>query len=57
MLEELATLKAPVQAVNPRHKMNWERPDEGWVKVNIDAAFDSNMSTGSTGVVIRDHMG
>jgi ribonuclease HI len=57
MLEELATLKAPVQAAKPRHKMIWERPDEGWVKVNTDAAFDSNTSTGSAGVVIRDHMG
>ena len=37
--------------------MQWKRPEEGWFKVNTDAAFVSNTCTGSAGVVIRDHLG
>ena len=31
--------------------------DEGWIKVNTDAVFDSHSCNGSVGVVIRDHLG
>lgn len=37
--------------------VNWQCPDEGWVKVNSDAAFDPSVCTSSGGVVIRDHSG
>ncbi|RLM69188.1 hypothetical protein C2845_PM17G09400 [Panicum miliaceum] len=45
------------QAAGARPSMAWKCPDEGWVKVNTDAAFDSDSCTGSAGVVIRDHCG
>lgn len=33
---------------------HWQRPDHGWIKCNVDAAF-SESSTGATGMVLRDH--
>jgi hypothetical protein len=38
-------------------KTQWQRPYEGWLKVNTDVAFDSSSCTGRAGVVIRDHLG
>jgi hypothetical protein len=46
MLEELSSLKMPPQGVKPRRQVKWQRPDERWIKVNTDAAFDSNTCTG-----------
>lgn len=57
MLEELSSLKMPPQGVKPRRQVKWQRSDERWIKVNTDAAFDSNTCTGRAGVVIRDHLG
>jgi len=54
MLEELSSLKMPPQGVKPRRQVKWQRPDEGSIKVNTDAAFDSNTCTGRAGVVIHD---
>lgn len=41
----------------PQIKDGWKKPREDYVKVNVDASFDENTGTGSTGVVIRDHTG
>lgn len=57
MLEELASLKTPSKSMQPRRTVQWKGPDEGWMKVNTDAAYDLNMCTGSAGVVIRNHSG
>jgi hypothetical protein len=57
MLEELASLKVPMKMEQPRRAMTWKKPDEGWLKVNTDAAYDPNMCTGSACVVIRNHFG
>lgn len=35
----------------------WKPPDEGWVKINVDGAFDKSTGEGGLGVVIRDHLG
>ena len=51
MLEELSSLKMPPQGVKPRRQVKWQRLDEGWIKVNTNAAFDSNTCTGRAGVV------
>ncbi|KAF8686219.1 hypothetical protein HU200_043600 [Digitaria exilis] len=37
--------------------MQWQKPNEGWIKINTDAAFDPGTCTGSAGVVIRNHDG
>ena len=57
MLEELASLKTAARPAKPQHVVQWKRPNEGWVKVNTDVAFDSHSCTGSAGVVIHDHLG
>ncbi|RLN12711.1 hypothetical protein C2845_PM09G13790 [Panicum miliaceum] len=57
LLQDLASLKVPPKPNRPSASATWRRPDEGWVKVNTDAAFDAAMCTGSAGVVIRDHAG
>jgi hypothetical protein len=34
-----------------------EKPDVGWTKVNVDASFSTQQSSGSWGAVARDHDG
>ncbi|KAG2560335.1 hypothetical protein PVAP13_8KG058660 [Panicum virgatum] len=36
---------------------NWEPPRQGWVKINIDAAFSAQSGEASIGLIIRDHAG
>jgi ribonuclease HI len=38
-------------------KCYWQHPPKGWIKVNVDGSFMQETENGSTGVVIRDHMG
>lgn len=57
MLEELASLKSTDKPVKASSAAKWQTPEEGWVKVNIDAAFDATTGSGSGGVVIHDHKG
>jgi ribonuclease HI len=38
------------------HK-GWQKPPEGMIMINVDASFDDDEGCGSTGVVIRDHLG
>jgi hypothetical protein len=51
------SLKVALKPNRPSTSAAWRWPDEDWVKVNIDAAFDPAMSTDSAGVMIRDHDG
>jgi len=58
MLEDLASsLKPELKPVQTRRSRIWKMPEQGWVKVNTDAAFDSDNYTGSAGVIIRDQNG
>jgi hypothetical protein len=57
LLQDLASLKMPFKTNRPSATAMWRRPDEGWVKLNTDAAFDIATCTGSAGVVIRNHDG
>ena len=57
LLEDLASLKTPVKEKGASFPSVWRCPEEGWVKVNTDPAFDADSCTGSAGVVIRDHKG
>jgi hypothetical protein len=57
MLEDLASLKPELKLVQTRRSRTWKMPEQGWVKVNTDAAFDSDNCTSSAGVVIRDQRG
>lgn len=48
------------RAAKPNSKIRrhgWERPGEGFVKLNIDAAFSVEEGSGATGAVIRDDQG
>jgi hypothetical protein len=56
-MEELSKMKMPSRMAKPGRQTRWQRPDEGWLKVNTDATFDSSSCTGHAGVVIRDHLG
>ena len=38
-------------------KAKWKPPEEGWVKINTDAAIDNIAGVAATGVVARDHGG
>ncbi|CAN6215731.1 unnamed protein product, partial [Urochloa humidicola] len=35
----------------------WKPPDQGWVKVNVDGAFDPLTGRAGIGIVIRDNLG
>lgn len=35
----------------------WKRPALGWIRCNVDGAFDPVNGKGATGVVLRDHNG
>ena len=39
------------------HRHGWVKPRENYVKLNVDASFNVDAGTGSTGVVIRDDKG
>ncbi|CAN6177270.1 unnamed protein product [Urochloa humidicola] len=41
----------------PRRGTNWEPPEIGWHKINVDGAFDCETGNGGVGVIIRDHQG
>jgi hypothetical protein len=36
---------------------DWERPNEGYYKLNVEASFVAETCTSATGVVIRDDSG
>jgi hypothetical protein len=49
-----------MQAVKkPQRKKEvfWSKPMEGMLKINVDAAFDSQSGRGAAGVVIRNYTG
>lgn len=52
LLEELSTLMAPSQLMKPSRQKQWQCPEEGWIKVNTDAAFSANTCTGRAVSVI-----
>ncbi|OMO95606.1 hypothetical protein CCACVL1_05358 [Corchorus capsularis] len=36
---------------------HWHAPEDGWIKINVDWAFDLKSGHGVVGVVARDHTG
>ncbi|KAK1686574.1 hypothetical protein QYE76_047422 [Lolium multiflorum] len=42
---------------HPKRRSKWRRPEEGVIKVNVDAGFDLNNGEGSSGLIVRDHDG
>lgn len=49
-------IEVGLSAAKDRPAEVWEPPPRGWVKINIDGAFDASGKAG-LGVVIRDYMG
>ena len=43
--------------ISPMVRHGWTKPQVDFVKLNVDAAFDSDSGTGGTGAIIRDHTG
>ncbi|OEL12620.1 hypothetical protein BAE44_0026364 [Dichanthelium oligosanthes] len=51
-------LKKSVEKRNEgKEKKKWIAPPEGWVKLDIDAAFQLSTGEASRGAIIRDHTG
>jgi hypothetical protein len=48
LLEEMVMLKTPARPCQQRMAMKWKKPEEGWCKVNTDAAFDTVSGTGDS---------
>ncbi|KAF8720047.1 hypothetical protein HU200_024819 [Digitaria exilis] len=42
---------------NQRKLQRWKPPKPGWIKCNVDGAFNGQANTRATGVVLRDHTG
>ena len=53
MLEDLASLQLSVEQKQQREVERWKGPEQGWIKVNTDAAFIAETGSGTSGVVIR----
>jgi hypothetical protein len=51
------TTAAQKKTVKEDQLGSWEKPDVGWTKVNVDASFSIEQSSGSWGAVARDHDG
>lgn len=37
--------------------MQWEKPKEGWMKLNVDGSFDAQEGRGGIGMILRDNTG
>ena len=53
----LATNYMLAQRTCSKIRKGWSKPPEGKLMINVDASFDSDTGSGSTGVVIRDATG
>jgi hypothetical protein len=53
----LDSLVAGKQRRSAKVKEHWTVPQEGWVKINVDGAFEASSGEGSIVVVIRNHKG
>ncbi|XP_072959178.1 uncharacterized protein [Typha angustifolia] len=38
-------------------KVQWERPSEGWIKINVDGSWKAGEYQGGAGFIIRDENG
>ncbi|XP_057761092.1 uncharacterized protein LOC130981521 [Arachis stenosperma] len=50
-------INSSTNATRTGGRVTWRPPLVGWIKCNVDAAFDKAHSTGATAVVFRDHNG
>lgn len=57
MAFDLWQLVHPVKEMKVRGTRRWKKPDEGWLKCNVDGAFSGSGYTGATGAAIRDSAG
>jgi hypothetical protein len=50
-------LHHPMQTKPRMEQPRWARPERGWIKCNVDAAFHAETGRGATGGVLRDDEG
>ena len=55
ILEHINALEDPEFSSEISYKKRWEPPDDGFIKLNVDAAIDKDIATIS--VVARNHQG
>jgi ribonuclease HI len=48
---------SPVHHIQQATNVRWQKPEEGWLKCNTDAGFNSAFNTTSGGWCLRDHHG
>ncbi|CAO2192714.1 unnamed protein product [Urochloa humidicola] len=53
----LDSLRDDTKCKLPRLKGRWKPREQGWIKLNVDGAFDSCTGDGGVGVIIRDREG
>jgi hypothetical protein len=54
---DLWHLLHPDKGNRQKEVKHWRRPVIGWIKCNVDGAFQERDSTGATGIVLRNHAG
>lgn len=47
----------PTTIVKEKEKINWVRPEEGTLKLNVNASFVNDAETCTIGMLLRDHTG
>ncbi|RYR13322.1 hypothetical protein Ahy_B04g070381 isoform B [Arachis hypogaea] len=50
-------VKSSTNTTRTGGRVTWRPPLVGWIKCNVDAAFDKARSTGATAAIFRDHNG
>lgn len=56
-LQEFDKCSAKLVQPNPRQRAKWKPPDSDFLKINVDAATNSEKNGVGHGVVMRDHNG
>jgi ribonuclease HI len=57
MVEELMALNSGEGQVVSRGVVQWQPPEQGWIKINCDGAFQTSTSRGAGAAVARDFLG
>lgn len=46
-----------IQRAPGAENLRWERPRNGWMKLNVDGSFDINSEKGGIGMILRNCLG
>lgn len=57
VVSNLGCMKGTSQVPDPKVLNHWEKPNPGWMKLNVDGSFDARYGSGGIGAVLRNSAG